>query len=163
MIKEFEFYHGTVLARLIHSAKRPVSVKAYPTSSNASYIINDSIGLYIKHSSKRMSPWRFSFQREHQDEILHMRNNLDNVYIAFVCHEDGIPVLSFDELKDVLDEVHDKVEWISIARNPREKYTIKGSDGKLSHKIGDNEFPEKLFEKQENHGRGIFSWLKNSR
>jgi len=58
MIKEFEFYHGAVLSGLAH-ADRPVSLKLYPTSSNSSYVINDTIGIFVKYSSKRMSPWKF--------------------------------------------------------------------------------------------------------
>ena len=52
MIKEFEFYHGVVLSRLIHSGSS-ITIKTHKTDSNASYILNNSIGLYIKHSKKK--------------------------------------------------------------------------------------------------------------
>ena len=69
MIKEFEFYHGVVFTKLIHSSKKCISIKSFPTSSNASYIYNENIGIYIKHSTKRLSPWHFSLQKIHLDEI----------------------------------------------------------------------------------------------
>lgn len=145
MLKEFEFFHGVVFARILHDGNMPVDVKSYPTPDNASYIVNNSIGIYIKYSSKRMSPWRFSFQKEHQDEILEMKNKLGEVYTIFVCNDDGIVCLGFDELKQVLDNQHDIVEWVSIARGPKEKYEVKGHDGKLRFKIGNSDFPKKIF------------------
>lgn len=159
MIKEFEFFHGVVFARIFHSANTPVSIKIYPTPDNASYIINDKVGIYIKYSSKRMSPWLFSFQKEHQDEILAMKNKFGEVYTILVCNDDGIVCLNFNELKEILDEQHDVVEWVSVARGPREKYEIKGHDGKLRLKIGNSDFPIKIF-KPIKTKPGIFSWLK---
>jgi hypothetical protein len=152
MIKEFEFYHGTIFTRLVHNYGVPVTIKPFPTSSNSSYILNEIIGLYIKYSSKRMSPWRFSMQKLHQDEILQMKKQLKEVFILLVCGEDGIVTLGFDELKQILDHAHGKVEWISATRNPRKEYTIKGSDGKLSKKIGKADFPKKIVELTTDNG-----------
>jgi len=143
MLREFEFYHGVVLSRLVHS-NIPVQIHPFSTESNASYILNESIGLYIKHSTKRMTPWRFSFQKKHQNEIQEMEKRLDDVFLILVCGDDGIVTLSYNELKKILDKQHDEVEWISILRRPREKYTVTGSDGKLRYKIGENEFPDKI-------------------
>lgn len=161
MIKEFEFFHGVVFARILHGGKKLVSIKNYPTSSNASYVIDDNIGIYVKYSSKRMSPWRFSFQKEHQDEILEMKNKFGEIYIILVCNDDGIVCLNFDELKNILDHKHEKTEWISVARGPREKYEIKGSDGKLLLKIGNSDFPTKIFKNNKVQDRKmVFSWFK---
>lgn len=145
MIKEFEFYHGLVFARILHSLQRPVSIAPYHSSSNASYVISGGIGLYIKYSTKRMTPWRFSFKREHQEEITEMRAKFGRVFLVLVCNDDGIVCLSYEELKKILDEHHDPVEWVSAKRHPREMYAVKGSNGALEFKIGANEFPHKLF------------------
>ncbi len=159
MIKEFEFFHGPVFARILHATKSPLSVEPYPTTSNASYILNGKIGLYIKHSTKRMTPWRFSFAKVHQDEIDGMRQKLDQVFVILVCNDDGIVCLSYDELKQILDEHHTATEWVSASRNPRQMYTVKGSNGTLNFKIGSSEFPGKLFEGTNIILRpSIFSW-----
>lgn len=163
MIKEFEFYHGAVLARLIHKSKHPIEIEVYPTPSNSSYSINKNLGLFIKYSTKRMSPWRFTFAKEHQDEILDMKNKLGEVFLLLVCGENGIIALSFDELKRILNEAHESIEWISVARNKNTEYTIKGSDGSLGHKISRSDFPRKLFEREVTkktvkEGK-IFSWF----
>ena len=131
------------MSRLVHG-NVPVQIYPFPTDSNASYVLNDSAGLYIKHSTKRMTPWRFSFQKKHQNEIQKMKNKFDNVFLVLVCGDDGVVTLSYDELKKILNEQYDEVEWIAISRRPREKYAVTGSDGKLKYKIGENEFPDKI-------------------
>lgn len=162
MIREFEFFHGAVIARIVHGVKNDVAIRPYPSSSNASYVLDDKIGLYIKHSGNRMTPWHFSFAQFHQNEILEMRNHFGEVFIALVCKDDGIVCLSFDELKIVLNEIHDRHEWIKASRHSREKYQIKGSDGKLVFKIGANKFPGKVIEALNRPipaPRGVISWL----
>jgi len=149
MISEFEFFHGVVFARMLHATQREVSIKPYSISDNAAYIVDGTKGIYIKYSSKRLSPWRFSFQKRHQDIIWEMKKNVGAVFLLLVCNDDGVVVLTFDELKQILDENHETVEWISAARNRRQMYSIKGSDGKLSFKIGKNEFLNKMFGPRE--------------
>ena len=146
MIKEYEFYHGVVFSKLIHFGENNISIKPYPSDTNASYVLNDNIGIYIKHSTKRLSPWNFSFLKKHQDEMLEMKQSLGEVFLLLVCGEDGIVTLSFDEIKRILNEVHGDVEWISASRTPNKEYTIKGSDGGLGRKVGKNDFPKKIFE-----------------
>ncbi|MDD4902321.1 MAG: hypothetical protein PHE24_04235 [Patescibacteria group bacterium] len=150
MIKEFEFYHGAALVRLLYGADQEVVIESFPSESNASYIINKNIGLYIKHSAKRMSPWRFSFSQEHRDEILKMKKMLDKVFLLLVCGEDGIVSLSFDEFKKIVNETNGLVEWVSVVRNKNAEYAVEGSDGFLGYKISKKEFPGKLFERNTN-------------
>lgn len=162
MIKEFEFYHGVIFSRLLHAAKKNISIRAYPTSDNASYVINDNIGIYVKYSSKRLTPWRFSFLKRHQDEILEMKNKFGEVFLLLVCHHDGIVALSFDDLKSILNDTHEEIEWVSVSRNKRQMYSVSGSDGDLKFKVGRNDFPDKLFKTSKPPTKGkIFSWLKN--
>lgn len=157
MIKEFEFFHGLVFARILHGTQRTLSVKPFPSESNASYVINDKVGIYIKYSSKRMTPWRFTFKIEHQKEIQLMKEKLREVFLLLVCNDDGIVCLSYEELKQILDDQHDAIEWISATRHKREMYAVKGSDGKLGFKIGPNDFPEKLFDSSA--PKGVLNWF----
>jgi len=158
MLKEFEFFHGVVFSRILHGRKNEIIVKNHITPDNSSYVVN-GIGIYVKYSTKRMSPWRFSFLKEHQDNILDMKNKFGEVYTILVCNDDGIVCLNFEELKEVLDVKHDSIEWISVGRGPREKYEVKGHDGSLRLKIGNSDFPDKIFRKTKKK-TGLFSWLK---
>ncbi len=144
MIKEFEFYHGVIFTKLIHASENSLIIKSYPTESNASYIINEKVGIYIKHSAKRMSPWQFNFHKDHQNEIFQMKSEFENVFLLLVCGEDGVVVLNYDELKILLDNIHGDVEWIRAARNRNQEYKVNGSDGGLERKIGKSDFPKKI-------------------
>ena len=145
-LKEYEFYNGVVLNRLIRKGN-PIKIDVFPTSGNNSFMINDKVGLYIKYSSKNISPWRFSFTKEHQQELNIMRQLLDTIYLILVCERDGIVCIEYEELKQVLDEHYEEVEWVSVSRLKREQYSIKGSNGKLEFKIADSDYPKKIFEK----------------
>jgi hypothetical protein len=145
VIREFEFYHGAVFARLLHRHPEGCPVRLFRRDSNSSYVIGDNIGLYIKYSSKRLTPWRFTFGKDHQIEIEDLRKSVPRVFVLLVCYDDGIVCLTYDELKQILDEEHAKVEWISATRHRHEMYSVKGSDGSLEFKIGNKEFPDKVF------------------
>lgn len=139
MIYEYNFFHGAAINDLIHK-KIINSVVIYPSESNASYVVDDKIGIYIKYSTKRLSPWRFTFKRIHQNEILEMKERLGQIFLLLVCNDDGIVCISFQELKLILDSEHGEAEWISISRTKRKQYTVKGSDGKLRFKMGVNDY-----------------------
>ncbi len=93
-----------------------------------------------------MSPWRFSFQKIHQDEILQMQQQLRNIFVLLVCGKDGVVTLSFKELKTILNNMHSETEWISASRTRNKEYSIKGSDGSLEKKIGKKDFLKKILE-----------------
>ena len=78
---EFNFYHGMALCRIVHD-DRVKSIKLYPTKSNSSYMINEDIGVFLKYSTKRMTPWRFTFMREHREEICEMCEILKAVFVV---------------------------------------------------------------------------------
>jgi hypothetical protein len=145
MIRDFEFYHGLVFARILHGTQRPLVLRPFQSVSNAAYVVNDTVGIYIKHSAKRMTPWRFTFMKEHQEEIDLLKSNFGKVFLVLVCGDDGVVCLSYLELKQLLDNQHDPIEWISATRHKREMYSVKGSNGELDFKIGQSEFPNKLF------------------
>lgn len=145
MINEFEFFHGLVFARILHATSRPISVEKFRLDSNASYVLDGTIGLYIKHSAKRMTPWKFTFKKEHKNEIDLLSVKFKNVFIILVCNNDGIACISYSELNRILNNQCDPIEWISVNRHKREMYSIKGSNGELDYKIGLNDFPGKIF------------------
>ncbi len=144
MIKEFEFYHGAVFTSLIHNSRGEISIRSFGTKGNASYIVDEAIGLYIKHSSKRMSPWHFYFTSGHQKEILQMKSKFSKIFLILVCGDDGVVTLKYEEIKDVFNK--GKEEWISAKRSPRKEYSIKARAGILSCKIGKSDFPRRIFE-----------------
>src|SRR5688572_7677484 len=118
MIRDVEFFHGAALARLVRSGQRVTIVQSHGWSG-ASYLVNDRCGLYLKHSSSRMSPWAFTFHRDHQHEIDEMHRLIGYIVIGLVCNDDGVVGLNYTEFRSVLAANQGAVEVISILRKPR--------------------------------------------
>lgn len=145
MISQVELNHGVALARLCRwSSSRGVLVRVFENGRSA-YVLDERAGLYLKYSSKRMSPWAFSFSSEHQEEIALIANAFESVFVGLICGTDGIACLDHSEYKRLLDDNVRPVEWVRATRHAREKYTLTGSDSVSSFKIADSEFPSKVY------------------
>ena len=72
----------------------------------------------------------------------------ENVVILLVCRDDGIVGLDFSELKEILDNNHEEVEWIGVKRRKGELYQVSGSDVKLKYKVAQKDFLKKILEKK---------------
>lgn len=143
MLKDFEFFHGVVFARITHSGIA-TTISQFSSKDNASYIYNRDLGLYIKFSQKRLTPWRFTFLEEQRQLIQNMKQKLKDVFISFVCNEDGICCINFEEYCAVQCSTGNGVKWVSVERSKGQEYRVRGSDGELHHKIADSEFPSKM-------------------
>ena len=91
-----------------------------------------------------MSPWRYSFHQDHQDEILKLKSTHGETFIALIAGDDGIAGFDFNLFKEVLDDLHEEQEWVSVTRKPRENYRIKGNNGTLKKPLPRNSFPSIL-------------------
>lgn len=151
-----EKMHGAAILRLIGALSKDLPEANFSLRaglSQSAYTIEGIVpatlgkgrraaaGLFIKLSNKRLSPWRYSFSREHQDEVLHLKQAHGETFIALIAGDDGIAAFDFSMLKEVLDNHHEDQEWISATRNPRENYRIKGNDGAFSKPLPGNSFP----------------------
>ena len=146
MIKQVEFYHGAALARLVRRrTSQSVTIRAYE-AGRSGYILDESVGLYVKYSANRLTPWSFSFSSEHQEEISNLNSESVTFFVTLVCGEDGIACLSQLEYRALLDDQFESMGWIRASRRAREKYLLTGSDAKRKFKVGDNEFPSKVYE-----------------
>lgn len=134
MLKQSDFFHGVLLTKLLDYQE--LNIRKHPYFS--AYIINNRV-YYIKYSKNRISPWTFSFSETHVNELTDLKGQYEDVYIVLICHEDGICCLNYPEFKVVIAvENLNFPKWIKATRQKREKYSVTGSDGKLTYKIGDN-------------------------
>lgn len=144
MIRDHELYHGAALVRLLSTGELPIEVKPFAPGGKSSYVINGIIGVYIKHSALRMSPWAFTFQPAHQEELSQMMAAFANVFLLLVCERDGVAVLTGPEIRTVLDASQKATQWISVKRGKREQYQVKGSNGSLAFKVADSDYPKRI-------------------
>ena len=145
MISELDYFHGAVLARMLHATQQTMMIAPYSEIDNSSYIINGCKGVYIKYCTKPMSPWSFSFPKRHYEMILEMKHDLAEVFVILVCNDDGAVVLTLEEFQQMVKSESHFGQWISAARNRRETYQINCSDRKLEFKIVKDDFSEKIF------------------
>lgn len=145
MIGEMEVYHGAALVRMCRGlSDRSLAIRLHEKIRSA-YLVDERVGIYVKYSTNRLSPWPFSFSSAHQADIISLKDECEEVFITLVCGMDGIACLDLAEYSLALDADVGVVEWIKATRRPREKYTVTGSDSRKSFKIGDNEYPSKVY------------------
>ena len=109
------------------------------------------IGLYIKRSRKRLSPWRYTFTDTHQHEIEQLLESTDYLFLMLITDQEGIAVIDYPTLKQLLDDHFDETEWISVTRKLRENYRVSGKNGKLDRALAKNAFPRLIIDYIENN------------
>ncbi|UPT96467.1 hypothetical protein J4G48_0046975 [Bradyrhizobium barranii subsp. apii] len=136
MLDEYEFYQGAVLRQLIVNASYSPSFRPFLREGRTTaFVMNGRFGIYVKHSSKRMSPWRFTFTIEQAADLLDLEVKYPESFMMFVCGDDGIVTLSFAELHDIVDFQQTDNAWVAIARPPRSQYAVTGNKGELARKV----------------------------
>lgn len=146
MIREIEHYHGAILARLVRAARDDLATISLTSSGRSSYVVGGTVGLYVKHSTSRLTPWSFSFQRDHQLELRSLSESCAAVFVVLVCGSDGIVCLSASELARIFDSEHQPAEWVKASRRKREKYLVTSSDDRRGVRIADSDFPARVFQ-----------------
>lgn len=118
-VREFELYHGAVLAKVLRSQK-PVAlrlVETKPGENWSTYTLNDTVDLLVTHSKNPRpvtregggTSWSFVFSTN-QMRQMNPENSTRPVWIAMVCGRkssaDGdmeVCLLDPDQIKDVID------------------------------------------------------------
>ncbi|HCC05350.1 TPA: hypothetical protein DEP58_03525 [Patescibacteria group bacterium] len=136
----YTYYYGAAICRII---KHPTYQRIIGCKNMSSaYIVNDAV-VYFKHSTKRLTPWQFTFQNNHLQDLKELKTKFNKVYIALICGDDGICCISYDEFLLITSNSVEGI-WITADRSRNEKYKVKGNSGKLKNKIGNNQFPDKI-------------------
>ena len=133
---EYEQYHGIVIRALVAELKDGMHIKTHDAHGILnSFLINHSIGLYIKHSSKRMSPWLFSFTADNLVELQLLEESTDLAFVSLVCGHDGFLTLSMEELEYLSDKKQPNNSLtIHVKRRKRHMYAVGGRDKLESNK-----------------------------
>jgi hypothetical protein len=132
MIAEFERYHGVVLRRIVVEAPGPILMeKKDEAGRENSYVLNGRVAIHIKHSSKRLPSWSFSFSIEQLREFVTLKRQADSVWLVLVCGTDGMVSLSLDEFVSITGSRPGGVASLRIDRGRREMYRVYGNEGEL--------------------------------
>ena len=135
MFDEYENYQGLVLRHLIVGAGVPITLAPFVTRGRVSaFILNFKIGVFVKHSSKRMSPWRFTFHIDQVADLLDLEDAYFTSFVAFVCGSDGLVSLDIGTVHTLVKFDDKEQAWIRITRNPRSMYDVAGNRAELPKK-----------------------------
>ena len=135
MINEFKSYHGSAFADLIDDSLVPIKIFRPIQDNNAYYILDDDIALYVKHSTKRLTPWRFTFHTDNMQDLAKILNSNEFCFVVLICGRDSIAVLEKEEIHRLLPTNNPCLSWISVQTSHNTSLTIEGSEGKLKRKI----------------------------
>jgi hypothetical protein len=136
MFDEYEFYQGVVLRNIIVGADYSVMVKPFLRGGRISaFVINFRAGVFIKHSAKRMSPWRFTFSLDQVSDLLDLEQKFFDSFVVLVCGSDGIVTLDVASLHQIFTFDDAEKAWIAIERKPRSQYSVWGNRAELPNKV----------------------------
>lgn len=135
MIPEYKLYHGAVLAELVDISPRALSIDELREDGRlTSYVLDNRVGMQIKHSSARLRPWQFTFTKPNVVELGLLQFSHPDTYIVFVCHLDGLVCLTVEEVMSLLVFGASDQGWIRISRRRGEWYTVSGAAAELPRK-----------------------------
>ena len=95
-------------------------------------MINDNLAILIKHSSKRLPPWQFTFMKDQLDELSDLKAEADAVWLVLVCGSDGMVALSESEFGATVGPIGAASPFVRVDRGPRTMYHVFGNAGRLA-------------------------------
>lgn len=123
-----EFYEGAAL----HLLARAGGIAGIDYEAPF-FLLNGRLLIHVKYSTRKRSPWGFTFTPEEQILLRDKATGLETV-IALVCGSDGVAALPYDEYLQVATPRRSAIH-ISCYRQHREHYEVNGPDGKLEGKV----------------------------
>jgi len=136
MIPEYQFCHGALLHELVVEAgyELRIALRDFHGRPDA-FLIDGEVGVLIKHSSARLTPWLFTFAREHIAELQNLRTHAKVCFICLVCGEDGFVCVRDSDFVEILSPTGTDVVSVRVDRRPRKMYGVSSSGNALNRKV----------------------------
>lgn len=151
MLGEKDRYHGSALSRLVGGAGSTIGIARLNSSLRTGYIVNDTIAMFVKYSTARLTPWQFGFSVEEIVEIHSIRNALTDAWIVLVCGSDGIAAIPWSWIIDEGQTLQSRLS-LQVSRRRNQLYRVTG--GLLgSIVVADSSFPSQLLKVPDNFSR----------
>lgn len=136
MTPEYQFYHGALLHEIVIRAGRELRIELRNVHGRAdAYVIDGSVGLLIKHSTMRLTPWAFTFSRDHVDEIRALRAGTKVCFVGLVCGDDGFVCVRDADLVSILSPTDKDLASVRVERRPRKMYRVSSGGNELAGKL----------------------------
>ncbi|GAB4282705.1 MAG: hypothetical protein Fur0025_12120 [Oscillatoriaceae cyanobacterium] len=151
MINDREFLHGAAFLKLIEYGHK-ISINHIPSIHQYMYLIDTDTtkaAIMFKVSKKPTSAWSFTLSPE---ESLALRNvetayPAYAVFLALVCHKDGICCISQKRLQFIIDtDTAVGSQHLSVARKPHGNYHVSGGGRqKMDRTVPPSDWPRLIF------------------
>lgn len=145
MIGEREIYHGVALARLIQDGGQRIDIASWSSISRSAYVLDDSMPLYIKYSTKRLSPWSFEFSADHAGELRDLAELFGEVWVVLVCGPVGVVAESWSAVSRIASARADDSFSLAVNWRPNHKYRLSGA-GSKPLMVSDSAFPRNVLQ-----------------
>jgi hypothetical protein len=136
MTPEYQFYHGALLHDVITGASKAISIEVADVAGRRNcYVVQGRIGLLIKHSSARITPWGFSFNKENFLELHELRSRTQVCFVGLVCGEDGFVCVRDRDFVQIATPTEMELVSLRVERRPRKMYRVSSSGNALDRKV----------------------------
>jgi hypothetical protein len=153
MINDQEFLHGAAFLRLIDHGEQ-IKITHISWVHPSIYLVdtdNSKSAILFKVSKKPKSAWSFtlSSQEESALDVVHSKYNNISVFLALICHKDGICCIAKKRLWTVLDEnIGIAGQHISVSRKLHGSYHVSGPGRqRMDQTVPQNDWPRVIFSK----------------
>lgn len=136
MTPEYQFYHGALLHEIVTGALKPLSIELADVAGRRNcYVVDGRLGLLIKHSSARLTPWGFSFSKDNFLELHELRKRTQVCFVGLVCGEDGFVCVRDRDFVQIATPTEAEVVSLRVERRPRKMYRVSSSGNPLDRKV----------------------------
>ena len=156
MINDREFLYGAALYRLINNGEKTTithlsrlhpSIYLVETGRSKSAVI-------FKISKKPTSAWSFTLSAEEESALdtLPCQYPRVAVFLALVCHKDGICCIAKERLWGIINADEGiSGQHISVSRQPRSSYYVRGPGRQpLEQTVPQSDWPRVILSDSEN-------------
>lgn len=156
MINDKEFLYGAAFVKLINFGEKVTIAYGYQIHSSV-YLLETNetrSAILFKISKKPRSAWSFTLSDSEQSALdnIHQEYSDFSVFLALVCHKDGICCLTEEQLWSIIDpEAKINNQNISVSRKGSGSYHVSGpSRQKMAQTIPQNSWPRLVLLSGEN-------------
>ena len=155
-INDLEFLHGAAFLRLLKGTSY-ISISYLSYIHSSLYTIkssNQESAILFKISKKPTSSWSFSFSSQEENALTGFHQTYPDVklFIALICHRDGVCCLSEQQLWTIIDPNEGLAKQrVSVKRELRGSYYVRGTGRvSLERTIPQNNWPDVILSASNN-------------
>ncbi len=155
MINDQEFLHGAAFLRLINYGTR-ITIIHISSIHPSLYLVetdHSKSAILFKISKKPKSAWSFTLSRQEESALdtLHSNSRSFSLFIALICHKDGICCIAKERLWNILDRDEGvSGQHISVSRRHHGSYHVSGPGRQqMVQTVPQSDWPRIVLSKQE--------------